>query len=71
VVTRLKRSYGVQTGAGGRTDQSNVNAKASTRIEKLDLEQSIGDALGLSDQLIQPLFGNRAHDHGMHWKDAP
>src|SRR5215204_2205650 len=30
------------------------------RIEKLDLELSISDGLGLSDQLIQPLFGNRA-----------
>src|SRR5437867_2112132 len=30
------------------------------RIEKLDLELSIGDGLRLSDQLIQPLFGNRA-----------
>ena len=29
-------------------------------IEELDLEQSIDDRLGLSDQLIQPLFGNRA-----------
>src|SRR4051812_39531060 len=27
-------------------------------IEKLDLELSIGDALRLPDQLIQPLFGN-------------
>ena len=30
------------------------------RIEKLDLELSIGDGLRLSDQLIQPLFGHRA-----------
>jgi hypothetical protein len=30
------------------------------RIEKLDLELSISDGLRLSDQLIQPLFGNRA-----------
>jgi hypothetical protein len=30
------------------------------RIEKLDLELSIGDGLGLSDQLVQPLFGNCA-----------
>jgi hypothetical protein len=30
------------------------------RIEKLDLELSISDGLGLSDQLIQSLFGNRA-----------
>src|SRR5262245_46589598 len=30
------------------------------RIEKLDLELSISDGLWLSDQLIQPLFGNRA-----------
>src|SRR5256885_15959587 len=29
-------------------------------IEKLDLEPSIGDRLRLSDQLIQPLLGNRA-----------
>jgi hypothetical protein len=42
-------------------DQLNVNAKASTpRIEKLDLELSISNGLRLSDQLIQPLFGNRA-----------
>jgi hypothetical protein len=27
------------------------------RIEKLDLEQSISDGLGLPDQLIQSLFG--------------
>src|SRR5215211_7964599 len=31
-----------------------------TRIEKLDLELSINDGLRLSDQLIQPLFANRA-----------
>src|SRR2546422_1901953 len=30
------------------------------RVEKLDLELSISDGLRLSDQLIQPLFGNRA-----------
>ncbi len=30
------------------------------RIEKLDLELSISDGLRLSDQLIQPLFANRA-----------
>src|SRR5918992_6087144 len=30
------------------------------RTEKLDLELSISDRLRLSDQLIQPLFGNRA-----------
>src|SRR5258708_6395003 len=30
------------------------------RIEKLDLEQSIADRLRLSDQLVGPLFGDRA-----------
>src|SRR5215211_5909207 len=30
------------------------------RIEILDLEVSIGDGLRLSDQLVQPLFANRA-----------
>src|SRR5262245_1935793 len=30
------------------------------RIEKLDLELSISDVVRLSDQLVQPLFGNRA-----------
>src|SRR5215210_4462102 len=30
------------------------------RIEKLDLELLISDVLGLSDQLVQPLFANRA-----------
>src|SRR5207249_1935989 len=30
------------------------------RIEKLDRDLSIGDGLRLSDQLIQPLFRNRA-----------
>ena len=30
------------------------------RIEKLDLELAIGDRPGLSDQLIQPLFGHGA-----------
>ena len=29
------------------------------RIEKLDLEQAIGDGLGLADQLIQSLFADR------------
>jgi hypothetical protein len=29
-------------------------------IQKLDLELSIGDGLRLSNQLVQPLFGNRA-----------
>src|SRR5919202_1368127 len=29
-------------------------------IQKLNLEVSIADALRLSDQLVQPLFGNRA-----------
>ena len=31
-----------------------------TRIEELNLEQSIGDGLRLSDQLIKPLLGDRA-----------
>src|SRR5215207_4756731 len=30
------------------------------RIEKLDLKLSISDGLGLSDQLVQPLFADRA-----------
>jgi len=30
------------------------------RIETLDFELSSSDGLRLSDQLIQPLFGNRA-----------
>src|SRR5258708_11803625 len=30
------------------------------RIEKLDVELAISNGLRLSDQLIQPLFGNRA-----------
>src|SRR5262245_64842366 len=30
------------------------------RIEKLDLELSVNDGLRLPDQLIEPLFGNRA-----------
>src|SRR5258708_22436559 len=30
------------------------------RIQKLDLELAIGDGLGLSDQLIHPLLGDRA-----------
>src|SRR3977135_353836 len=30
------------------------------RTEKLDLELAIGDGLRLSDQLVQPLFGNCA-----------
>src|SRR5881275_310297 len=30
------------------------------RIEELDLELSVSDGGRLSDQLIQPLFGNRA-----------
>src|ERR687894_2106959 len=30
------------------------------RIEKLDLEQPFGDGLGLPDQLVQPLFADRA-----------
>src|SRR5215510_10097836 len=30
------------------------------RIEKLDLEQSIGDGFRLPDQLVQALFGDRA-----------
>src|SRR5918996_545717 len=31
-----------------------------TRLEKLDLEHSIGYGLGLPDQLIEALFGNPA-----------
>src|SRR5262245_61397618 len=31
-----------------------------TRIEKLNLELPVSDGLRLSDQLIQPLFGNLA-----------
>src|SRR5262249_57029498 len=30
------------------------------RIEKLDFELSVGDGLWLSDQLVQPLLGDRA-----------
>ena len=30
------------------------------RIEKLDFELPISDGLRLSDQLVQPLFGDRA-----------
>ena len=30
------------------------------RINKLDLELSVSDGLRLSDQLLQPLFGNPA-----------
>src|SRR4029453_9926535 len=53
----------------GRGDRINSLCRGSAErerkslhagIEKLDLELSISDGLRLSDQLIQPLFGNRA-----------
>src|SRR6266851_9408037 len=53
----------------GRGDRVNSLCRGSSecerkslhaRIEKLDLELSISNGLRLSDQLIQPLFGNRA-----------
>ena len=54
---RTKRSYGSHAASrSAKREREGLHA----RIEKLDLEQSIGDGLGLSDQLIQPLFGNRA-----------
>src|SRR6059036_324352 len=40
------------------------------RIEKLDLELPIGDVHGLSDQLIQPLFGSGAVPLVVHVKAA-
>ena len=42
----------------GSAERERKNLHA--RIEKLDLELSISDGLRLSDQLIHPLFGNRA-----------
>jgi hypothetical protein len=36
------------------------------RIEKPNLEQSLRDGLHLSDQLIHPLFGNRAVAFGVN-----
>src|SRR5829696_507016 len=42
----------------GSAERERISLHA--RIEKLDLELSISDGLRLSDQLIQPLFANRA-----------
>src|SRR5947209_5585154 len=43
---------------GGSAERERKSLHA--RIEKLDLELSIGNGRRLSDQLIQPLFGDRA-----------
>src|SRR5919199_948463 len=42
----------------GSAERERISLHA--RIEKLDLELSISDGLRLSDQLIHPLFANRA-----------
>src|SRR6185295_13954866 len=49
---------------GGSAEREHKSLHA--RIEKLDLELSIGDGLRLSDQLIQPLFGKRSVALGVH-----
>ena len=41
---------------GGSPEGESISLHA--RIEKFDLELSISDGLGLSDQLVQPLFGH-------------
>src|SRR5215207_10226104 len=50
--------YGLITLCGGSAEREAISLH--TRIEKLDLELPVSNGLGLSDQLIQPLFGNRA-----------
>src|SRR5688572_12397909 len=42
----------------GSAERESKNLHA--RTEKLDLELALGDGIGLSDQLIQPLFGDCA-----------
>src|SRR5215208_591755 len=44
----------------GRGSAERERKSLDARIEELDLELSIGDGLRLPDQLIQPLFGERA-----------
>jgi hypothetical protein len=39
-------------------------------IEKLDLELPVNDGLGLPDELVQPLFGNRAISLIIHVKSV-
>jgi len=52
---RSRRAAGARNGSAERERK-----RLQARIEELDLEQSVRDGVRLSDQLIQPLLGNRA-----------
>src|SRR5204862_2971978 len=45
-------------GRGASSERKDISLHA--RIEKLDLEHSIGNRLGLPDELVEPLFSGRA-----------
>src|SRR5918992_1305114 len=49
---------GIECSCRGSTEREAISLHP--RIEKLDLEESIGDGLRLPDQLVQPLFAERA-----------
>src|ERR687895_2755457 len=51
-------SRGLITLCGGSAEREAISLHP--RIEKLDLEESIGDGLGLPDQLVEPLFAKGA-----------
>src|SRR5829696_2828754 len=50
--------YGLITLCGGSAEREAITLHS--RIEKLDLELAVSNGLGLSDQLVQPLFANCA-----------
>src|SRR5882762_1209968 len=62
---QFRSALGARGGGCGALDSSTGSAERErkrlhARIEELDLELSVSDGVRLSDQLIQPLFGNRA-----------
>src|SRR5215204_3197567 len=57
---RRRRVLGRWVNSLCRRSAERERKRLHPRIKKLDLEVSISDGLWLSDQLIQPLFGNRA-----------
>src|SRR5437016_2947861 len=54
------RSARRHAGRAWRASSERKDISLHARIEKLDFEHSIGNRLGLPDELVEPLFGGRA-----------
>src|SRR5882724_12860051 len=64
---QFRFALGARGGCGADDSSTEWNGSAErerkrlhARVEELDLELSVSDGFRLSDQLIQPLLGNRA-----------